>query len=154
MTKLFTSHIMMVSPANFGHNEQTASTNLFQVNESIGDPSTIKEMALQEFNGLVNKLQENGVTVNIIYDTPEPTKPDAIFPNNWVSFHNNGTLVLYPMYSENRRWERRRGIIDLIGQSYKIENEVDLTHYEEEAKFLEGTGSMHYFSIKNPVWFQ
>ena len=142
MTKLFTSHIMMVSPANFGHNEQTASTNLFQVNESIGDPSTIKEMALQEFNGLVNKLQENGVTVNIIYDTPEPTKPDAIFPNNWVSFHNNGTLVLYPMYSENRRWERRRGIIDLIGQSYKIENEVDLTHYEEEAKFLEGTGSM------------
>lgn len=133
---------MMVSPANFGHNEQTAGTNLFQINEAIGDPDTIKQMALDEFHGFVDELKKNGVTVNVIYDSPVPIKPDAIFPNNWISFHEDGTLVLYPMYSENRRWERRRSIIDLIGESYEIKREIDLSHYESEDKFLEGTGSM------------
>ena len=142
MNGLYTSHIMMVSPTNFGHNNQTAETNLFQINEAIGDPDTIKQMALNEFNGFVDELRKHGVTVNVVYDTPEPIKPDAIFPNNWISFHSDGTVVLYPMYSENRRWERRRSIIELIGQSYEINKEIDLSHYEAENKFLEGTGSM------------
>ncbi|MEM1135374.1 MAG: arginine deiminase-related protein [Bacteroidota bacterium] len=142
MHKIYTSHIMMVSPANFGHNEQTAGTNLFQIDEAIGNPDKIKEMALAEFNDFVDVLKKNGITVNVIYDTPEPIKPDAIFPNNWVSFHNDGTVVLYPMYSENRRWERRRSILELIGGSYEIKREVDFSYYEEEQKFLEGTGSM------------
>ncbi len=131
----------MVRPVRFTYNAQTALTNAFQSNTSSDDQKT-QELALAEFDGFVKILKENGVEVIQVFDTPEPHKPDSIFPNNWVSFHEDGTVVLYPMLTENRRWERRRSILELISTGFQINNEIDLTHYEAENKFLEGTGSM------------
>jgi len=131
----------MVRPVRFTYNAQTALTNAFQSNTSTDDQQT-QDLALAEFDGFVKILKENGVEVIQVFDTPEPHKPDSIFPNNWVSFHEDGTVVLYPMLTENRRWERRRSILELIGTGFQINHEIDLTHYEAENKFLEGTGSM------------
>ncbi len=137
-----TSQIMMVRPASFGFNEQTAKSNTFQTEVDSQENAMASEEAIAEFDNYVKVLQDAGVTVNIIQDSNEPKKPDAIFPNNWISFHENGQLVLYPMCTPNRRWERRRSILDMIGLGYTISNEIDLSHYEADEKFLEGTGSM------------
>jgi len=142
MSTHLASSVLMVRPSHFSHNAQTATTNLFQVNEPIGDPEYIEQKAQEEFDGYAAVLKEKGINVLIAYDTPEPQKPDACFPNNWVTFHHDGTIVLYPMYSPNRRYERRRGILELIRQEFEVEQEIDFTHYEAEEKFLEGTGSM------------
>ena len=101
-----TSHILMIRPVNFGFNEETAASNAFQ-NRSNGHHD-VQHKALHEFNRFVNVLQENGVDVTVVDDTPEPHTPDSIFPNNWVSFHENGNVFLYPMQAENRRLERRK----------------------------------------------
>ncbi|MCY7352141.1 MAG: amidinotransferase, partial [Cytophagaceae bacterium] len=98
--------------------------------------------ALREFDEMVRQLRAVGVDVIVVEDTSEPYTPDSIFPNNWVSFHNNGTVILYPMQAENRRLERRRDILDQIEERFYINRLVDLTAFEEEGKFLEGTGSM------------
>ena len=137
-----TSHIMMVRPVSFGFNEQTAKSNAFQHEIDQQENASAQQKAQSEFDAYVKILQEEGVTVNVIQDSQEPKKPDAIFPNNWVTFHQDGTLVLYPMCTPNRRWERRRSILDMIGMGYQINHEIDLSHYEEDEKFLEGTGSM------------
>ncbi|SFF18057.1 hypothetical protein SAMN04488541_101910 [Thermoflexibacter ruber] len=131
----------MVRPVRFTYNAQTALTNTFQNNASA-DAEQTQNLALAEFDGFVKILKDNGVEVIQVFDTPEPHKPDSIFPNNWVSFHADGTVVLYPMLTENRRWERRRSILELISTGFQINNEIDLSHYEAENKFLEGTGSM------------
>lgn len=131
----------MVRPIRFTYNAQTALTNTFQNNASA-DAEQTQNLALAEFDGFVKILKDNGVEVIQVFDTPEPHKPDSIFPNNWVSFHADGSVVLYPMLTENRRWERRRSILELIGMGFQINNEIDLSHYEAENKFLEGTGSM------------
>ncbi len=131
----------MVRPVRFTYNAQTALTNAFQSNTST-DAQQTQGLALAEFDGFVKILKENGVEVIQVFDTPEPHKPDSIFPNNWVSFHEDGTVVLYPMLTENRRWERRRSILELISTGFQINHEIDLTHYEAENRFLEGTGSM------------
>ncbi len=136
-----TDTVLMVRPVRFAYNAQTAVTNAFQNNASANTTET-QAQALAEFDGFVKILQDNGVNVIQVFDTPEPHKPDSIFPNNWVSFHEDGTVVLYPMLTENRRWERRRSILDLIRQGFQIKNEIDLSHYEQDNKFLEGTGSM------------
>ncbi len=133
---------MMVRPASFGFNEQTAKSNTFQTEVDSQENAQASEEAIAEFDNYVKVLQDAGITVNIIQDSSEPKKPDAIFPNNWISFHEDGQLVLYPMCTPNRRWERRRSILDMIGLGYKISNEIDLSHYEADEKFLEGTGSM------------
>jgi hypothetical protein len=130
----------MIRPVNFGFNEETAASNAFQKRNA--DKNSIKEKALQEFDGLVNILRENGVDVIVIEDTPEPYTPDSIFPNNWISFHADGTIFLYPMQAENRRLERREDVVAQLEDSFEVKHIIDLSRFELENKFLEGTGSM------------
>jgi hypothetical protein len=135
-----TSTILMIRPVNFGFNEQTASSNAFQNRNA--EQQQVQDRALKEFDGLVNVLRKNGVEVFVVDDTPQPHTPDSIFPNNWVSFHHDGTVFLYPMMAENRRLERREDIIMDLEDEFKIKHVIDLSRFEHEHKFLEGTGSM------------
>jgi len=136
-----TSHILMIRPVNFGFNEQTAESNAFQNKDDTGQKE-IQDKALIEFNNLANTLRQNGVDVTVIDDTKEPHTPDSIFPNNWVSFHGDGNVFLYPMQAENRRLERREDIISQLEDKFKVHHIVDLSRFEADNKFLEGTGSM------------
>lgn len=138
-----TSHILMIRPVRFGFNEQTAASNAFQdVKLAAQTKDLAQEDAQREFDEMVRQLQAAGVEVIVVEDTPEPHTPDSIFPNNWISFHNNGTVITYPMQAENRRLERVEDIITKLGEQYYINRRVDLTYFENEGKFLEGTGSM------------
>jgi len=135
-----TSTILMIRPVNFGFNEQTAGSNAFQNRNA--EQQLVQDKALTEFDAMVAKLRDNGVEVIVIQDTPEPHTPDSIFPNNWVSFHRDGNVFLYPMMAENRRLERREDIILGLENEFQIKNVIDLSRFESENKFLEGTGSM------------
>lgn len=138
-----TNTILMVRPVAFRMNEQTAVNNYYQKVLDGLLPETVQAKAQQEFDAYVEKLSAIGVNVVVIQDTKEPDTPDSIFPNNWVSFHENGNVGLYPMYAENRRHERREDIlVELEKAGYHIENIVDYTSAEEEEIFLEGTGSL------------
>jgi hypothetical protein len=134
------STILMIRPVSFGFNEQTAESNAFQQRNQ--DQHQVQHQALIEFNAFVDVLQANGVHVVVINDTVEPHKPDAIFPNNWVSFHENGDVFMYPMQAENRRLERREDVIRQLENEFKVNHIIDLSRFELENKFLEGTGSM------------
>ncbi len=133
-----TDKILMIRPAAFTYNTETAVNNLFQVK---GDGNAQKN-ALKEFDAFVEILRRNNVDVTVINDTSEPHTPDSIFPNNWISFHENGTAILYPMYAENRRAERKQYAKDIIYKKFNKNNIIDLTSFEKENLFLEGTGSM------------
>jgi hypothetical protein len=135
-----TPHILMIRPVNFSFNEETAGSNAFQNRHA--DKISINEKAQDEFDRMVNDLRENGVDVNVIEDTPEPYTPDSIFPNNWVSFHADGSVFLYPMQAENRRLERNEDIIKKLEDRFTVKHVIDLSRFEIEDKFLEGTGSM------------
>src|ERR1700723_292729 len=136
--------VLMVRPASFGFNRQTAASNAFQRLPAESAAAEAQELALAEFDGVANALQRAGVDVLIVPDTPRPAKPDALFPNNWVSFHFDGTVALYPMLAPNRRCERREDVLDRVvcEGGFRIVRTVDLTHRETEGKFLEGTGSV------------
>jgi hypothetical protein len=136
-----TSNLLMIRPVSFGFNEQTAGSNAFQ-NRNDENNSGVQEKALKEFDGFVNVLRNNGVNVTVIDDTEEPHTPDSIFPNNWVSFHADGNIFLYPMQAENRRLERREDIISKLEDNFKVHRIEDLSRFELDGKFLEGTGSM------------
>ncbi len=137
-----TRAIMMVRPQNFGFDHTTASSNAFQVEEGASATDKIRTQAVVEFDAAVTKLKAKGITVHVIEDTNEPVKPNAVFPNNWVSFHGDKTL-LYPMLAENRRWERREEILsELMNAGVPIGEVIDLSGFEAEDKFLESTGSM------------
>jgi hypothetical protein len=129
----------MIRPVNFGFNAETAVNNAFQV---AGNDAGAQEKAMQEFDAFVQTLQQNGVDVTVMDDTPDPYTPDSIFPNNWISFHDDGSVVLYPMYATNRRLERKPGILDKIEGKFKVNQTIDLSDNEKENIFLEGTGSM------------
>lgn len=134
--------VLMVRPACFGFNQQTASSNAFQRGGAVaGDPQAL---ALMEFDAVAQALNAQGVQVFIAMDTAEPVKPDAIFPNNWVSFHADGTVILYPMLALNRRLERREDILAQLVKDggFRVRKTLDLGYREAEEKFLEGTGSM------------
>ncbi|EQD71938.1 Amidinotransferase family protein [mine drainage metagenome] len=132
--------VFLVRPCSFGFNRETAQSNVFQKpSGSCRDPAL---RAQKEFDKLVNELREAGIRVLVAGDTPDPPKPDAVFPNNWLSTHEDGSLVLYPMQAENRRRERRLGIGAEIGSEFLIRRVVDLTHHEREGRYLEGTGSL------------
>jgi len=137
-----TQNILMIRPAHFGFNQETAKNNSFQVNDHSISPLEITSMALQEFDQFVNLLRAKGVNVMVIEDNPNVKKPDAVFPNNWISFHQDGTLITYPMFSEVRRKERDESIIKEIENKFKVEQRYSLEQYEFEDQFLEGTGSM------------
>ena len=138
-----TSNILMIRPVNFGFNPETAESNAFQ-NADFGkqNENNAQEIALREFDEMVSKLRMAGVNIYIIEDTETPYTPDSIFPNNWISFHANGTVITYPMQAENRRLERREDIIEKISENFYINRRIDLSYFEDENKFLEGTGSM------------
>jgi len=138
-----TNTILMIRPINFRRNEQTAVNNFYQKESDNILPETENAKAQKEFDDYVEKLRGIGVNVIVVSDTEEFDTPDSIFPNNWISFHENGTVGLYPMYAENRRHERREDILDeLEKQGFVIENIIDYTSAEEEHVFLEGTGSL------------
>lgn len=142
MDKQYTAHLLMVRPACFQFNEETALSNSFQKNINELDATQIKEKAIAEFDNYVNTLRSHGINVTVIQDTTTPAKPDAIFPNNWISMDKDGTVFLFPMLTPNRRLEVRSEIIDILKQKYCINEIKDFTFYVNENKFLEGTGSM------------
>ena len=138
-----TSSILMIRPIAFRMNEQTAVNNYYQKVLDNLLPATVNAKAQQEFDAFVEKLQAAGVDVTVVNDTVDPDTPDSIFPNNWISFHQNGDVVLYPMFAKNRRSERREDILDILEEKgFHIENIVDYTSAEDDGFFLEGTGSL------------
>ena len=138
-----TNSILMIRPVGFRMNEQTAVNNYYQKVLDGLLPETVNLKAQLEFDEFVVKLRAAGINVTVVDDTKSPDTPDSIFPNNWISFHENGDVALYPMFAENRREERREDILDLLEEDgFKIENIVDYTSAEEDKIFLEGTGSL------------
>jgi hypothetical protein len=144
MIKQIASSIMMIRPVAFRFNEQTAVNNYYQqVLEGV-TTDQVQEQAQNEFDTFVEKLRAKGVEVVVVEDTLEPNTPDSIFPNNWISFHQDGRVALYPMCAENRRLERREDILTILKEehNFSINEVIDFSHYESEDIFLEGTGSM------------
>ena len=133
----------MIRPSRFQSNPQTAESNRFQ-GKTSASPAEQHAAALVQFDALTRALEQSGINVCVFDDTPEPHTPDAIFPNNWVSFHADGTAVLYPMEAPNRRAERRRDIVESLADDhgFLLRNVIDLSHHENDGHFLEGTGSM------------
>jgi hypothetical protein len=139
MQEQITSNVLMIRPVSFNFNEQTADSNKFQ---SKGTEENINFSAQLAFDQFVEQLVLRGINVMVIDDTPEPFTPDSIFPNNWISMHHSGKVILYPMEAPNRRAERRKDILDKLKEKYDLNVVLDFTHFEEENKFLEGTGSL------------
>ena len=141
--KQTTNSILMIRPVAFRMNEQTAVNNYYQKVLDGLSSETVNAKAQEEFDAFVNKLRMVGVDVIVVEDTKMPDTPDSIFPNNWISFHENGDVALYPMFAENRRHERREDVLDILeDQGFVINNIMDYTSAEEDGYFLEGTGSI------------
>lgn len=138
--------ILLIKPANFAFNTETAVSNAFQhkLNTSREE---IEQHVQQEFEAFVSALKAKNIGVHVFEDTPQVPKPDAIFPNNWVSFHPDGKVILYPMCTPNRRLERRMDIIETLKNEFEIEEIIDLSGYEQKEQFLEGTGSIVFDHI-------
>ena len=132
------SHLLMIRPVNFGFNPETAVNNRFQADTGLN----VQQKALEEFNGLLQLLENNRVRVTVINDTAVPYTPDSIFPNNWISFHEDGSVFIYPMFAENRRLEKKPHILEFLKKEFEISDVIDLSRFETENRFLEGTGSM------------
>ena len=137
-----TDTLLMVRPARFGFNQETAANNAFQVNDTSRSAEEIQAAAIAEFGEFVARLRAQGINVIIAEDNPEPYTPDAVFPNNWVSFHHDGSVITYPMYSPLRRQERREEIIALVQAQFAAGKRIHMEQHEAEGRFLEGTGSM------------
>ena len=143
MESQLASTVLMIRPLRFESNPLTAASNRFQ-GKTQATPDEQQDLAQSEFSGLVDALRDNGIEVIVVDDTAEPHTPDSIFPNNWISFHADGRVVLYPMEAENRRTERRMDIIEKLDADlgYSVREIVDLSHHEQNEHYLEGTGSM------------
>lgn len=140
--KQLTNHILMIRPAQFRMNEQTAVNNYFQASAGISPEEVVKK-SQEEFDAYVSVLREKGVQVTVVQDTEDPDTPDALFPNNWVSFHQDATVALYPMFAENRRLERREAVLEILEEDgFIIDQVMDYTTAEDSGIFLEGTGSL------------
>ncbi|MBA4277258.1 citrulline utilization hydrolase CtlX [Flavobacterium sp.] len=138
-----TNSILMIRPVAFRMNEQTAVNNYYQKVLDNLLPATVNAKAQDEFDAFVTKLRAVGVNVIVVDDTIQPDTPDSIFPNNWISFHETGDVVLYPMFAENRRGERREDVLDILEDNGFVINEImDYTTAEEDGFYLEGTGSI------------
>lgn len=141
-TDSLTDTLLMIKPIHFKGNDQTAVNNYFQKND-VTIAKDAHKKALSEFEQMVTILREKGIKVLVILDNEDHDTPDSIFPNNWVSFHEDGTACIYPMYAENRRYERRSDIFEFLGlQGIKVSKRVDLSSWESNERYLEGTGSM------------
>jgi hypothetical protein len=137
-----TDAVLMIRPCRFFPNPETAGDNTFQQTLADFDPEKLTATARGEFNIAVATLRENGVTVHVIEDSPAPEKPDAVFPNNWISTHSDGRVVLYPMFSKARRRERRLDVIDELRRHYAVNEVLDYSTFETNEQYLEGTGSL------------
>lgn len=146
MAKQHTSQVLMVKPIQFAFNPETAVSNAFQQQQAS---TQIQAKALAEFDAMVNLLRNNGVEVWVVEDTPEPFTPDSVFPNNWISMHENGMVGIYPMQAENRRLERRADILNQLGEHFQLYDIADYSAFEQQAKYLEGTGSMVLDRVNN-----
>ena len=152
MNKQAASTVMMIRPVDFSFNTQTAVSNAFQNADHGLENETIKKNAEKEFDGFVELLKQHGIEVIIFDDTIDPSTPDSIFPNNWISLDQHGRIALFPMQAQNRRLERRTDIVDFFNKNYKVENTQDLTVFENDEKFLEGTGSMVIDYVNNIMY--
>lgn len=138
-----TNTVLMIRPVQFRMNEQTAVNNFYQKTSDNTLPETVNAMAVKEFDTMVSKLKKVGVQVIVVEDTKDFDTPDSIFPNNWISFHENGTIGLYPMFAENRRLERKDSILEAVeAEGFKVETVIDYTEAEADGFYLEGTGSI------------
>mgnify|MGYP001005846019 CR=1 FL=1 len=131
------NQLLMIRPVNFGFNAETAVNNAFQTNTG-----QVQQAALREFDNFVSLLRRHRVNVLVIEDSPEPFTPDSIFPNNWISFQEHARIFLYPMFAPNRRKERKPAVLEIIKNRFRVDEIVDLSCYENEGHFLEGTGSL------------
>ncbi|MEQ1746546.1 MAG: arginine deiminase-related protein [Saprospiraceae bacterium] len=138
-----TRHILLVRPANFGFNEETAANNAFQSRDGRLSPDAIRQMAVEEFDLFVQQLRAAGVDVLVAQDSPSPVKPDAVFPNNWATFHQEGLLITYPMFAPTRRRERDETVLQVaLDAGFRVQKRVHLEKNEDTNRFLEGTGSI------------
>jgi len=143
MYRQTTRHILMVRPANFAFNEETAANNAFQSRDQRLTPDEMSRNAIQEFDGFVQKLRDAGVDVIVAQDSAQPVKPDAVFPNNWVSFHEDGTIITYPMFAPTRRLERQEAVVNTVLQAgFRTNMQLNFESNESANRFLEGTGSI------------
>lgn len=149
MREQSTDTVLMILPKSFGFNGQTATSNVFQNNNALENTN---ELARQEVITMVEQLREEGVQVWLEEDVEYPICPDAIFPNNWLGVHPYGQLVLYPMMAENRRSERRADLIERLTNKIQLKSILDLSEYENQKKFLEGTGSLVFDHIEGVVY--
>tara|TARA_B100001109_G_C18838595_1_gene463240 strand:+ start:569 stop:1501 length:933 start_codon:yes stop_codon:yes gene_type:complete len=140
--KQITNNIMMIEPVSFNYNTETAINNYYQINNTALSKEEIQQKALKEFKEFVSLLRSKNINVIVFKDTENPKTPDSIFPNNWVSFHIDGEIVLYPMYAKNRRLERRNDIIQKLRDDFIVKKINDFSYYENQELYLEGTGSM------------
>lgn len=152
MAKATASHILMIRPLHFGFNPLTSDNAFQDLDEKDTNSLQKQQKALAEFEGMVEKLKSAGVQVTVLDDSDAPLKPDAIFPNNWVSFHEDGSVMLYPMFAPNRRPERRPELIEKINDLVLIKQIKDLSHFEHEGKFLESTGSMIFDRVNKIIY--
>ena len=137
-----TDTLLMVRPASFGANPETATTNFFQSTDTKTDSRTIQQAALNEFDNMVELLRQHEINVFVIDDTPIPVKPSAAFPNNWLSTSPEGVISVFPIYAPNRRAEKRDDILKMLAEKFVVKDLQDWSEFEVEGKFLEGTGSM------------
>ena len=151
-TNQTTNTILMIRPANFGFNAETAVNNAFQTDDSSLSPEEIQQQALLEFDKMVEQLSHYDIDVMVVEDTKTPVKTDALFPNNWLSSHEGGYIVTYPMFSPNRREERREEIIDQVTEAFVVNKRYSFDYYEEKNQFLEGTGSMILDRERNKIY--
>ncbi len=143
MAKQTTPNILMVRPANFGFNAETAENNAFQSRDGRLSADEMRHLAQAEFDAFVQNLRSAGVNVIVAEDSAEPVKPDAVFPNNWVSFHEDGTVATWPMFAVNRRLERAESVIETVKKAgFLIKKRLHLEESEAHDRFLEGTGSI------------
>lgn len=144
MSRQSTSTIMMVRPAAFQSNPETAESNAFQDYDTSLEPKGIHESAVQEFDSLVQTLRQAGVNVVVVEDLADPKTPDAVFPNNWITTHRDGTVITYPMMAKSRRLERRPDVYEdiLPAAGFSITQHIDLSSWESQGRYLEGTGSL------------
>ena len=148
-----TNTVLMIRPIQFRMNEQTSVNNYYQKTPENTLPEAVNKMAVKEFDALVRKLKKAGIHVIVVKDTKEFDTPDSIFPNNWISFHANGTIGLYPMFAENRRLERKESVLEAVeAQGFVVKNVVDYTAAEADNLFLEGTGSILLDRVNNKAY--
>jgi len=152
MSQTITDTILMVRPANFGYNAETAENNSFQTKEGSENINEIKITALAEFDNMVKVLREHDIDVLVVDDNSDPIKTDAVFPNNWFTTHSAGQIITYPMNAVSRRAERREDIVDMLTEKYGYSKRYGFEYQEEDELFLEGTGSMILDRVNRVVY--